>query len=303
MYDKTKITHHGVLGQIWGVKNGPPYPIRPRAIANDPDAGETVAKGTTMYRISGKTNDQGQDTMYVTYKKYDRAYYKAAWGDVAKGNGGKVYEHEFTLNEDLKIPSLNERKRMLCDLVEEAGEACADGATVTEMCGFLNGNGFRCSLQDCKDAYYDGKPFKGISKEESDDFVKSAKEHWKGAFLEQLKEDPTGAASTLEYSSEAMKKYKEISLRNGYNVIYDDYACYTDGSKGYLVRMNDSALILLDPKNQVTQTNCHEVTKKETDMAIKEYCQWQNGKRKECYNTPLSLNYGGPYDFKKGAKK
>ena len=88
--------HHGILGQKWGVRNGPPYPLgggdyTPRekraiykqrkkgnSIYNKRHFDETLKTGTTLSTLSyDRDRTKGADMFYATHKKLDQHQYNA----------------------------------------------------------------------------------------------------------------------------------------------------------------------------------------------------------------------------------
>ena len=112
------LMHHGIKGQKWGVRNGPPYPIEDK----------TLKKGTVLRSVSGRYLS-GQE-----YKKSGRAIYtynpSDEWDNkVYKGPFSYylavrrgcdfVAEYEFETVRDLKMPTSKERMNEFKDLYND----------------------------------------------------------------------------------------------------------------------------------------------------------------------------------------
>lgn len=105
-----ELYHHGIKGQKWGVRNGPPYPIEDKVLA----------KGTKINHVSRIPNTkEGSEylrnaghPLYVFRKdeKYDSAVYKGpfSYGKILQ-TGQVIYEHQYEVVEDLKMPTSKER--------------------------------------------------------------------------------------------------------------------------------------------------------------------------------------------------
>lgn len=107
-YKELYLAHHGIKGQQWGVRNGPPYPIEDKVLK----------KGTRLNSVSGdyKKAEKYRKTgrpMY-TYRadeEWDNKVYKGPFSKYLRMYNGKryVYEHKFETTEDLLMPTKKER--------------------------------------------------------------------------------------------------------------------------------------------------------------------------------------------------
>ena len=129
-----ELYHHGIKGHRWGVrrfqnKDGSytpagidRYQIGLNKIANKAvDRSQfinsrIISKGTKIYRTTANDGDEKQGSTYVSYLEADRNHYKGGWIR-ATGKTGKAYEREYSLNEDIKVPSRNEVKDVIKDAV------------------------------------------------------------------------------------------------------------------------------------------------------------------------------------------
>lgn len=84
-YNDYWLAHHGILGQKWGVRNGPPYPL-----GSDVSTGSRLKEGA-----SGKTSTVKKDTSKVKVKRTVKAATNS-------GLGFKVKTREYTIDEDVK---------------------------------------------------------------------------------------------------------------------------------------------------------------------------------------------------------
>lgn len=135
--NKSFLQHHGILGQKWGEKNGPPYPLkggdysseerkkilknrqRGNSIYNKKHYDEVLKKGTTtLSTLSYDPNrTKGADMFYATHNRLDKHQYNAMFNnpipkEIIDENGknigtGQMYKYRIDnkLNKDLKIAS------------------------------------------------------------------------------------------------------------------------------------------------------------------------------------------------------
>lgn len=134
---RTTLCHEGIKGMRWGIQNGPPYPLNrqlSKAIkAQQKEADKlantgvrddiyrqkhTIPAGTTMYRVTPGKEAHADGTTYVTYLEPDRRHYRGGWIR-SNGNTGKAYEHTFTLKKDLTVPSRQELKEVINQVVRQ----------------------------------------------------------------------------------------------------------------------------------------------------------------------------------------
>lgn len=131
------IKHHGILGQKWGKKNGPPYPLgggdysesekrkirirrlKPNSIYNKKHFDEVLkADKTTLSTLSfDKNRTKGTDMFYAAHKKLDKHQYNALFNSKAPqpiyDDDGKAigtgifmkYRINNSINHDMKVAS------------------------------------------------------------------------------------------------------------------------------------------------------------------------------------------------------
>lgn len=126
------LAHHGIKGQKWGVRNGPPYPLletqrsRKEKDLNQSNVihlknGDTVIKkGSTVHRITLYDESTKTGHSYITYLDGDSERYKGFFGARLKGGPikvfKKVYQVDFKTKTDLKSPSKETRIKTFNDL-------------------------------------------------------------------------------------------------------------------------------------------------------------------------------------------
>lgn len=137
------LKHHGILGQKWGVKNGPPYPLtggkydnrnalelkESRRVKRKRHEDRTIAKGTKLVTLSVDPNrTKDADMFYAAYDKRDVHEYNALFNKkmdqpVYDKDGNvigseKVYKFriENIPNKNLKIASETNAANAFIDL-------------------------------------------------------------------------------------------------------------------------------------------------------------------------------------------
>ncbi|MEY8515334.1 hypothetical protein AALC25_00130 [Lachnospiraceae bacterium 29-84] len=122
------LCHHGVKGQKWGVKNGPPYPIDQKVgkgknhSKDELDKDIRVAKGTKVKHISDKADiDLRNSPIHISYKEWDNLVYKGAFatGKMIYEGAKSIFEHTYTVTEELVSPSKKKRVDIFMELVKD----------------------------------------------------------------------------------------------------------------------------------------------------------------------------------------
>ena len=114
MDDHIYLAHHGIKGQKWGVRHGPPYPIEDK----------TLKKGMRLNSVSGISSGEAYKSRGVpmyTYNpddKWDSSVYKGPFSYYMRRMRGvrTVTEHQYEVISDLKMPSKDERVKAFKDL-------------------------------------------------------------------------------------------------------------------------------------------------------------------------------------------
>lgn len=102
------LAHHGIEGQKWGVRNGPPYPIDHSVLRK----GTRINSVSSKYTNSDEYKNNGR-WMY-TYRddeEWDSKVYKGPFAKYLVLNRGAqfVKEHQYETVRDLKMPTKQQR--------------------------------------------------------------------------------------------------------------------------------------------------------------------------------------------------
>lgn len=131
-----ELYHHGIKGQRWGTKNGPPYPLsggdysiseqiaikaerrKKNSIYNKKHYDKVVKKGTSFSTLSYDPNrTKNVDMFYATYEKLDKHLYNAAFNrplprEIFDENGNSLgtgsflkYKINNVAKQDIKVAS------------------------------------------------------------------------------------------------------------------------------------------------------------------------------------------------------
>lgn len=106
---KKALVHHGIKGQKWGVRRGPPYPIEDAVLKKG-----TVLASVSPYSGSSQTlyDKMGRPKyLYNPTDEHDRKVYEGAYSMyLARYRGANyIYSHKYKVKKDLKMPTRQQR--------------------------------------------------------------------------------------------------------------------------------------------------------------------------------------------------
>ena len=109
------LSHHGIQGQQWGVRHGPPYPLQKGNYST------TIKAGHKVQRVSHivEDDDSQSGSMYFTFDKRDQQRYEKVFGTYLKFRDIKAKDinvNTFETTVDLKAPSLETAYKEFSDL-------------------------------------------------------------------------------------------------------------------------------------------------------------------------------------------
>ena len=266
--DKSLFTlfHHGIKGQKWGKRNGPPYPLdeedysvaEKKAASSSPQKdADKIEKGTKFQRISTKAESTPKgDRAYLSYTERDNDYYTEHMTDF-RGGVKNMYKVSYEAVKDIYVPKherqvdefLNLYRDKKVMVVDEISEELSRRQTT--------------SLLDAKPEYislgkdYIHNTYKQLYKEEIDKFDKNNQLRDLGYQYFMM-----AYSNTPKIRAEYQKRLKD----QGYNAIVDDNDVrYNDMFKG----KPEKSVIVFDPKDNLKISGSTKLTQKEYNKAKK----------------------------------
>lgn len=301
---ETELQHHGILGMKWGIrrfqnKDGSLTPqgkqhLKERQIRTEENLVEkTIPKGTIMYRTTPSEKDDGGNIKYVTYLDADRNLYRE--GSVVKSyrknssDDSSVYEHEYQLQTDIRIPSLKTVREIEQRIAEnskakqEIGESYikafmyadrSDYAVKNMNAAFDVVKKLRTDNREQNIKVYD-ELCKKYGDYDGDDIYQMAKKIANGhKFIAST--DFLQIEQSLGLASNVKKQVINELSKQGYNAMYDNASIGVKSDGTYSKYQEGiEPLIIFDSKKTMKETNIQEVTKNEMQKSGDEYNKWK----------------------------
>ena len=123
------LAHHGIKGQKWGVRNGPPYPLDEKSSNNRFYADhvhegrlfcDSVLKKNTIFKRVQVGKDYERFEFYATHEKQDVDYFAENFTKnlIRRGKDkNNIYQIELKNTKDLKIPSITKAAKITSNLL------------------------------------------------------------------------------------------------------------------------------------------------------------------------------------------
>lgn len=196
--------HHGIKGQKWGVKNGPPYPLKiSRSESRKMNKkGYTLQKGTYLYRTTGNAHESNKGSAFASFSENDKNFYNQRLCVNMANPKADAFNMTMKLKEDLVVPSQKER-------VDSFIKYMSTGENAKKFNAYL------------KDAFSDNP----------DLYIKAIKDVNKNNFMGYLTfcvttngmNRTTAKSQRLAKTSEDIRnEYYSILKKKGYNATVDD---------------------------------------------------------------------------------
>lgn len=278
-----ELRHHGILGQEWGVRNGPPYPLDKKTIKsaykqqkiNNKSINKgvrsdnfrdrhTISKGTIMYRTSANPNESLSGPKYVSYLDVDRNNYKGGWVRLT-AKADKAYEYKYLLTEDLKVPSRQELKQVINKCVSKNRESQRETVNNWLTMAFPEGSVYRSQALSL---------FSGSEKQRMDKLVNEGLKQFKNMSLDQAY---FYTAQTFGTNTKIKNDVIKTLKRRGYNAMTDEAG--VGGRNGYDIEGGDP-LIVFDG-NVLQKQSVTPISAIDEKLSAAKYDRWA---RKVMYN-------------------
>lgn len=274
-----ELYHHGIKGQRWGVrrfqnKDGSYTPAGIKRyqkglnkLANNSTdrsgfvQSRVIPKGTKIYRTTSHDGDEASGSTYVSYLDVDRNHYKGGWIR-ATGKTGKAYEREYSLKEDIKVPSRDEVKQVIKDTVLKNKKLISESVKSWVDMVVPEGSYNRELVES-----YDG----GIKKF-VDDRIKIMSD-------QTMDEAYYSVCQSLGLAKNVKKTVINELSKRGYNAMVDEASV---GGHNGQAREGVDPLILFD-NSILNQNSIKEISRKEEQRAHKKDQKWQ-GNAQRSYN-------------------
>lgn len=304
-----ELYHFGIKGMRWGIRR---YQNRDgslttegkirlaaRGVRTEENLTEkTIPKGTKMYRTTAYEKDtKAGKSIYVTYKEVDRELYRSG-SDVKRyanirGGNDPVYEHEYELKTDLRVPSLKKIREIEQRVItntkhhQEVGESYVKARLSMEYYGTGEISEIsKISKMIAKNGGPSADIYKKVVKMYDDDWRADDYYHNALRIYDGKKYIDKSDYLSIERSLGVAENTKKAIIRElqkeGYNAMYDNASIgvQSDG-KFSKIQEGVEPLIIFDSKSSLNEIKTTSVDRAEQKRSGELYTEHITGIRNE----------------------
>lgn len=263
------LEHHGVKGMKWyqhifgKEQSHAKYSKKGRG---ELIKAHTIEKGTKMYRSTIDPNETLDGAKYVTYIDIDRDLYRGKYSSTIKSHAGKsssdrLYEKEYKLTEDLKIPSRETLQQAYSNVM--ANDKTKKQAIEGYISSLFN--------RDKVDYMLNYDNWEEVLNKDIKNWTDKTMTEWNNYSVQECF---AITARSLASSNPAVKQAVINQLKSqGYNAMVDEAGV---GGLGGTKREGIEPLIIFDGKSVMKETSVNVVSDQTNKQATSDYVKWYN---------------------------
>lgn len=225
-----------------------------------------------MYRTTSSNQKEGEGSIYVSYLDVDRNHYKGGYIR-NRDNAKKAYEREYTLKEDLKIPSRKEAYDVINDVVVKNSKLFEEA-----MKGYVDSAFPKGSVMRFKLVYSYGDPNKPFYIRDYDEAANKFVKELISASANQTPEALCfSVCQSLGLAPKGRAKIIGELKKRGYNAMVDEASV---GGQNEWAKEGVDPLIVFD-SNILNEDSVNKISRREERKANAADAKWE---RKASYS-------------------